>query len=392
MTRVRDLSEEQILERIVPLLPRGSATLLGPGDDAAVLAAPDGRFVVSTDVLVEDRHFRARWSTGYDVGRRAAAQNLADIAAMGAKPTALVTSLVVPGETDVEWVTGLAKGLADGCAPVGAGAVGGDLSGGPCLVVSVTVHGDLEGRDAVLRSGARPGDVVAHAGVRGWSAAGLALLEAGLVRAPLSPVPVEVSDGVHLEDAWEQLVSAHLRPEPPLAAGVAAAEAGATAMLDLSDGLLRDAGRLAAASGVRLDLDPGAFAADRDVLRSAARAVAAAQGLGDPGWGPGRSDVDGMLDGWIWGGGEDHSLLATFPPDVELPAGWTAVGRVLEAPVDGGVPSGGAADVAGGDGAGRDGAGGADGATSDGGTAPAPAVTIGGEAPDVGQGWDHFRS
>ncbi|MFE7505663.1 thiamine-phosphate kinase [Promicromonospora sp. NPDC057488] len=374
MTRVRDLSEEQILERIVPLLPRGSATLLGPGDDAAVLAAPDGRFVVSTDVLVEDRHFRARWSTGYDVGRRAAAQNLADIAAMGARPTALVTALVVPGETDVDWVTGLAKGLADGCAPVGAGAVGGDLSSGPCLVVSVTVHGDLEGRDAVLRSGARPGDVVAHAGVRGWSAAGLALLEAGLVRAPLSPVPVEVSDGVHLEDAWEQLVSAHLRPEPPLAAGVAAADAGATAMLDLSDGLLRDAGRLAAASGVRLDLDPGAFAADRDVLRSAARAVAAAKGLGDPGWGPGRSDVDGMLDGWIWGGGEDHSLLATFPPDAELPTGWTAVGRVLEAAVDG------MAD------------GGADGITSGGGAAPAPAVTIGGEAPDVGQGWDHFRS
>jgi thiamine-monophosphate kinase len=358
VTRVRDLSEEQILARIVPLLPRGSATLLGPGDDAAVLAAPDGRFVVSTDVLVEDRHFRARWSTGYDVGRRAAAQNLADIAAMGARPTALVTSLVVPGETDVEWVTGLARGLADGCAPVGAGAVGGDLSSGPCLVVSVTVHGDLEGRDAVLRSGARPGDVVAHAGVRGWSAAGLALLEAGLVRAPLSPVPVEVSDGVHLEDAWEQLVSAHLRPEPPLAAGVAAAEAGATAMLDLSDGLLRDAGRLAAASGVRLDLDAGAFAGDRDVLRSAARAVAAAKGLGDPGWGPGRADVDGILDGWIWGGGEDHSLLATFPPDAPLPAGWTAVGRVLEALSDG----------------------------------AARAVTIGGEVPDVGQGWDHFRA
>ncbi|PUB24411.1 thiamine-phosphate kinase [Promicromonospora sp. AC04] len=359
MTRVRDLSEEQILERIVPLLPRGSATVLGPGDDAAVLAAPDGRFVVSTDVLVEDRHFRARWSTGYDVGRRAAAQNLADIAAMGARPTALVTSLVVPGDTDLEWVTGLARGLADACAPVGAGAVGGDLSGGPCLVVSVTVHGDLEGRPPVLRSGARPGDVVAHAGVRGWSAAGLALLEAGLVRAPLSPAPLEVTNGVLLEDAWERLVAAYLRPDPPLAAGIAAARAGATSMLDLSDGLLRDAGRIAAASGVRIDLDTGTFAADREALRSAARAVAAATGLGDPGWGPGNSDIDGVVDRWVWAGGEDHGLLATFPAATELPEGWAAVGRVLDAEHAGpGVPP----------------------------------VTIGGQEPAVGPGWDHFRA
>ncbi|MCP2264334.1 thiamine-phosphate kinase [Promicromonospora thailandica] len=358
MTLVRDLSEEQILDRIVPLLPRGSSTLVGPGDDAAVLAAPDGRYVVSTDVLVEDRHFRTRWSTGYDVGRRAAAQNLADVAAMGARPTALVTSLVVPGETELDWVTGLARGLADGCAPVGAGAVGGDLAGGPLLVVSITVHGDLEGRAPVLRSGARPGDVVAHAGVRGWSAAGLALLEAGLVRAPLAAVPLEVADGVVLEDAWERLVAAHLRPDPPLAAGTAAAVAGATAMLDVSDGLLRDAGRVARASGVRIDLDPAAFAADRDTLRSAARAVAAAAGLGDPGWGPGRADIDGLTDTWVWSGGEDHGLLATFPAGTALPAGWSAVGRVLEA----------------------------------GESAPAARVTIGGAAPAVTPGWDHFRA
>ncbi|GAB2473566.1 thiamine-phosphate kinase [Promicromonospora xylanilytica] len=352
MTRVRDLSEEQILERIVPLLPRGSATLLGPGDDAAVLAAPDGRFVVSTDVLVEDRHFRTRWSTGYDVGRRAAAQNLADIAAMGARPTGLVTSLVVPGDTEMDWVTGLATGLADGCAPVGAGAVGGDLSGGPCLVVSITVHGDLEGRPPVLRSGARPGDVVAHAGVRGWSAAGLALLEAGLVRTPLSTAPLEVTDGVLLEDAWERLVAAYLRPEPPLAAGIAAARAGVTAMLDVSDGLLRDAGRIALASGARIDLDGEAFATDRDVLRSAAHAVAAATGLGDPGWGPGTADVDGLVGRWVWSGGEDHGLLATFPAGTELPEGWTAVGQVQEA---------------------------------------GEGVTIDGQVPAVGPGWDHFR-
>jgi thiamine-monophosphate kinase len=362
VTRVRDLSEEQILERIVPLLPRGSATLLGPGDDAAVLAAPDGRFVVSTDVLVEDRHFRARWSTGYDVGRRAAAQNLADIAAMGARPTGLVTSLVVPGDTELDWVTGFARGLADGCASTGAGAVGGDLSGGPCLVVSITVHGDLEGRSPVLRSGARPGDVVAHAGVRGWSAAGLALLETGLVRVPLSAAPLEVTDGVLLEDEWERLVAAYLRPDPPLEAGVLAGQAGATAMLDMSDGLLRDAGRIGRASGVRIDLDAGAFAKDREVLRSAARAVAAATGLGDPGWGPGNADIDGLVGRWIWAGGEDHGLLATFPAGTRLPAGWTAVGHVHAA------------------------------AEAQDGGETGPVVTIGGEALDVGPGWDHFRS
>ena len=371
MTRVRDLSEEQILERIVPLLPKGSATLLGPGDDAAVLAAPDGRFVVSTDVLVEDRHFRTRWSTGYDVGRRAAAQNLADIAAMGARPTALVTSLVVPGDTELDWVTGLARGLADGCAPAGAGAVGGDLSGGPCLVVSITVHGDLEGRAPVLRSGARPGDVVAHAGVRGWSAAGLALLEAGLVRTTLSPAPLEVSDGVLLEDAWERLVAAYLRPDPPLAAGVAAAEAGATSMLDISDGLLRDAERIARASGVRIDFDPGAFAADREAMRSAARAVAAATGLGDPGWGPGNADIDGLTGAWVWAGGEDHGLLATFPAGTSLPAGWAAVGRVLEL-VEPDVAERGEAEPG----------------TEQG--APEPPVTIAGRTPDTASGWDHF--
>jgi thiamine-monophosphate kinase len=369
VTRVRDLSEEQILERIVPLLPRGSATLLGPGDDAAVLAATDGRFVVSTDVLVEDRHFRTRWSTGYDVGRRAVAQNFADVAAMGARPTALVTSLVVPGDTELDWVTGLATGLADGCAPVGAGAVGGDLSGGPCLVVSITVHGDLEGRAPVLRSGARPGDVVAHAGVRGRSAAGLALLEAGLVRAPLtaapqsaaprSVAPLEVADGVLLEDEWARLVAAYLRPDPPLTAGVAAAEAGATSMLDVSDGLLRDAERVARASGVRIDLDAAAFAEDRNALRSAARAVAAATGLGDPGWGPGRADIDGIVGRWVWAGGEDHGLLATFPAGTRLPAGWTAVGQVHEQ--------------------GEAGRG-------------EPGVTIGGQAPAAVSGWDHFRA
>ncbi|GMA25371.1 thiamine-monophosphate kinase [Luteimicrobium album] len=287
---VRDVSEEQLLAAIFPLLPAGAATLVGPGDDAAVVAAPDGRFVVSTDVLVEDRHFRRARSTGYDVGRRAAAQNLADVAAMGARPTALVVSLVVPGDVPVAWVTGLARGLAEACSPVGAAVVGGDLSGGDAIVVAVTVHGDLEGREAVLRSGARPGDVVAHTGVLGWGAAGFALLEAGAV-----------PDAAAGDPGPALLAARHLVPEPPLDAGPAAARAGATAMLDVSDGLLRDAGRLARASGVVVDLDPELLDADAS-LTTAARAVAPD---GDP---------DAVVRAWVLGGERTTGSWRRSPP------------------------------------------------------------------------------
>ncbi|WP_454051488.1 thiamine-phosphate kinase [Cellulomonas sp. Marseille-Q8402] len=293
---VAELSEDGLLARIFPHLPLGDATLLGPGDDAAVLAAPDRRVVVSTDVLVQDRHFRLEWSTGEDVGWRAAMQNLADVAAMGARPTGLVVSLVAPGRLPVAWVEGLARGLGAACATVGCGVVGGDLSGGEQVVVAVTVHGDLGGADPVLRSGARPGDVVALAGTVGRSAAGLALLQAGA--AEVDPAVVRV----------------HRRPEPPLALGPAAARAGATAMLDVSDGLLRDGGRIARASGVVLDLG-----APAEVLGEDLAAVAAAA-----------SAVGGDPVAWVLGGGEDHGLLATFPPGA-VPAGFRVLGEVRAA-------------------------------------------------------------
>ncbi|WP_069385237.1 thiamine-phosphate kinase [Cellulosimicrobium cellulans] len=301
---VRDVPEEALLARIFPLLPAAPTTLVGPGDDCAVVAAPDGRYVVSTDVLVEDRHFRRAWSTGYDVGWRAAVQNLADVVSMGARPAALVVSLVMPGDLPVEWVTGLARGLAAACTPVGAAVVGGDLSGGEQVVVAVTVHGDLEGRAPVLRSGARRGDVVALAGTVGRSAAGLALLEAGQPDAALT--------------------QAYLRPDPPLAAGPLAADAGATAMMDVSDGLLRDAGRIARASGVQLDLASASLDGDRTSLADAARTVAAAGGA-EPGDAEDRRTV---VDDWVLAGGEDHALLATFPPGTALPAPFRVVGAV----------------------------------------------------------------
>ena len=301
---VSDLSEDELLALIFPQLPLGTATIVPPGDDAAVIAAPDGRFVVSTDVLVQDRHFRLAWSTGEDVGRRAAMQNLADIAAMGARPTSLVVALVAPPDLPASWVEGLARGLGAVCGPLGVGVVGGDLSSGAVAVVAVTVHGDLDGRAPVLRSGALVGDVVAHCGVRGWSAAGLALLAAGR------------------GDADRGLVAAYLRPVAPLAAGPVAAAGGAHAMLDVSDGLLRDAGRIARASGVVLDLDAPAAAFPEDLDRLAA----AADLLGvDP--------AD-----WVLTGGEDHGLLATFAPGAPLPEPFRAVGHVRATEPDGGGP------------------------------------------------------
>lgn len=298
METIADLGEDQLLARLFPLLPVGSDTLLGPGDDAAVLAAADGRVVVTTDVLVEGRHFRLDWAGGYDVGWRAAVQNLADVAAMGARPTALVVALAAPPTLEVAWVVAFARGLAAAC-PEGVGVVGGDLSGAGEVMVSVTALGDLEGRAPVLRSGARPGDVVAHAGVRGRSAAGHAVLAAGRPR-----------------ESHPDAVTGYLRPVSPLSAGVRAATAGATAMLDVSDGLLRDAGRLARASGVVVDLaDPlHAFADDAAELAAPAR------------------DLGADIATWLLTGGEDHGLLATFPPGA-LPAPFRAVGRV-EAPTE----------------------------------------------------------
>jgi thiamine-monophosphate kinase len=228
------------------------------------------------------------------VGWKSAAQNLADLAAMGAVPTGLVVGLVAPGTTLLTWVEGLADGLAAACAGTGAAVVGGDLSSGDGIVVSGTALGDLEGRAPVLRSGAKAGDTVGLAGRVGWSAAGLALLEAGRL------------------DVAPQLVAAHLRPQPPYSAGPAAARAGATAMLDVSDGLLRDAGRIADDSGVTLDLDVGVL------TELAGQLAEASEALGDK----------ATALRWLLTGGEDHPLLATFTGS--LAEEFTTIGVVRE--------------------------------------------------------------
>lgn len=293
--RVGDLPEGRILQAILARTTPARLALIGPGDDAAVIAAPSGSVVATTDTLVHGPDFRLAWTGGYDLGWKAAAVNLADVAAMGATPTALLVALAVPRELRLSFVERLADGFREACAALapGCAVVGGDLTVSDVLTVAVTALGDLEGRDAVTRAGARPGDVVAVAGELGLAAQGLAVLF-GRFRDDGSPIPV---DPTALAAGERSAVAAQLRPAPPIGLGAVAATAGATALMDVSDGLALDARRLAAASGVTLSLDGGALG--DDPLRALA-------------------------------GGEDHALLATFPEGV-LPPGFRAIGRVLPA-------------------------------------------------------------
>ena len=287
---IAEIGEFGLISRVVARLGAGSKTLLGPGDDSAVVAAPDGRVVACTDVLVEGRHFRRDWSTPADIGHRAAAANLADIAAMGAEPTALLVAFCAPADLDVGWAEELATGLSDEAALVGASVVGGDMSSSPTLTVAVTALGDLGGRPPVVRSGAQPGDVLALSGRTGHAAAGYTILSRGF-RTP------------------KMLVEAYRRPEVPYAAGPRAGAAGATSMIDVSDGLLQDLGHVAAASLVAIDVRTDAFTVP-PAMRDAATALG----------------VDPYQ--WLLAGGEDHALAATFPAGTALPEGWQEIGTV----------------------------------------------------------------
>lgn len=290
--RLGDLSEGRILREILARTTPATHTILGPGDDAAVIAAPSGSVVATTDTLVHGPDFRLAWTGGYDLGWKAAAVNLADIAAMGALPTALLVALAIPRDLRLSFVERLADGFRDACAALapGCAVVGGDLTTSDVLTVAVTALGDLEGRHAVTRSGARPGDAVAVAGELGHAAHGLAILF-DKFREGGSPVPV---DPARLASGESAALTAQLRPAPPIGLGRIAAIAGATSMMDVSDGLALDAGRLAAASGVTIALSRAA--------------------LGDE---PSRALT----------GGEDHALLATFPDGV-LPPGFRIIGEV----------------------------------------------------------------
>jgi thiamine-monophosphate kinase len=345
--RLRDVSESDLLARVFPVYagarpPAWGSVPVGPGDDAAVVGAPGGAVVATTDAMVRGRDWRDEWSSAHDVGVKVAAQNLADVAAMGAVPTALLVSLVADPDLEVQWAVDLARGIAALAEQAGAPVVGGDLSSAPpgVVVVSVTALGDLRGLAPVLRSGARVGDVVAVCGSLGWSGAGLALYLEG------EPDPDHVLRDAGRPGGREPLgeraravralMRHHRAPVPPWRAGPRAAAAGAHALIDVSDGLVTDLGRVAAASGVRIDLD-GSVLRDHYVAGPLRTALGAVEALHQ-----------------VIAGGEEHSLVGAFadeaslpsptgaPGDADVDAGgdgipepWQVIGRVLPSTADG---------------------------------------------------------
>ena len=350
---------------------------VGPGDDCAVLAAPapGQRTVVTTDTLVEDQDFMNLWpggiartderageagefileparSSGYDVGRKAATQNLADVAAMGARPASLFISLSLPGSTPYGWIDGFAHGIVDGINACGATECvigGGDIGDSTEMSVTVTALGYTD--RAVLRSGARPGDTIALAGRTAWSDAGLRVLlnplslpatavlraiaagqdaeEAldavsrawarqqpedagalpeGLVELARTLTP---EDAAHMIAVCERAVDSQHHPVSPIPAGEVAHQHKASSMLDLSDGLVKDAGRVAAASGVQMRLDRAAVDAFAEPLLPLARLLLAIGERNEAGESPAP-----LAPTFVLVGGEDHGLLATFPGEV----------------------------------------------------------------------------
>jgi thiamine-monophosphate kinase len=286
---VAETSEFDLIDSITAGLPTGPAVRVGPGDDCAVFGV-DGDVAVSTDTMVENVHFRRSWSAPDDVGRKAVAAAVADLEAMGARPIGVLLALTIPAELELSWVEGFHAGVRQECALSGALLLGGDITRGRDITVSATVFGDLQGRPPVTRSGARPGDVVAVCGRLGWAAAGLTVLNRGF-RSPRA------------------VVVAHRVPEPPYGQGIVAQQAGASAMIDCSDGLLADLGHIAQASGLAIDVDSSRL----DVAEPQS-VVAAAVGGGDP------------LT-FILTGGDDHALLATFAPG-DVPEDWRVIGTV----------------------------------------------------------------
>jgi thiamine-monophosphate kinase len=248
---------------------------------------PGRRLVVTTDVLVEGRHFSAELSAPADWGWKAVAVNCSDVAAMGALPRWLVLALTVPAGTPVELLDQVYVGVGEACQGFAVDLVGGDVSAGPVLSLAVTALGEAE--RVVTRAGARPGDRLAVSGPLGAAAAGLALLRRRDQAAR------------DLLGRFPALAEAHRRPCPDLGAGLRLAQAGATAMLDVSDGLAGDALHLAEASGTGLEID------DRSLPLAPGVREAAALLRRDP--------VELAL-----GGGEDFVLAAALPPGAGAPA------------------------------------------------------------------------
>lgn len=281
--------EFELINLITEKFSANTFVVVGPGDDAAVINIDGNLLAISTDMAVENVHFRRNWLTTQELGRRIVAQNFADIVAMSATPIGITASVSAPQGTDTNWFEELAHGMQTECSQLGASVLGGDLSTSHEITVSVTALGILQNAP-VLRSGAKPGHIVAIAGTLGYSAAGLKCLETGHT----SP---------------KKYVENFRVPKPPYQAGIQAGTA--KAMIDISDGLLSDAQHIAQSSGVQIHLMSDALIPEQE--------------LRDLGFALSHDARD-----WILNGGEEHSLLAVFEEDAALPEGFRPIGHTLE--------------------------------------------------------------
>lgn len=287
--QISTIGEQQLVQLILNELAKfqQSDLIVQPGDDAAVLASMK-QPTITADILIEDVHFKTNWSSASNIGKKAAAANLADLIAMGARPRALTVSLGMPSTIEVSFVTDLVAAIATEAQQVQAQVVGGDVTMSDKLVISISALGDCEHRAPILRSGARFGDQVGLIGSVGHAQAGLLLLKSGLAE------PAE-------------LIAAHQAPSVDYQAGITA-WSSATAMIDISDGLAIDAHRIASASGVKVELE-------RELLQAliTPNLITAALAL----------NLDPME--FLLSGGEDHGFLITA---TQLPDGALKLGEV----------------------------------------------------------------
>jgi len=287
MTRVADIGEFPFIARLAQHLPPYAPDVVeGVGDDVAVIRLDVGRLLLLTcDIQVSGVHFLPDVITPYQLGHKVAAINLSDIGAMGGRPLHFLFSLGLPPETRVEDMEAMYDGIRDECAPLGVDVVGGNVSRAPVLIVDASLIGEVAEDKLLRRKGARPGDCVLVTGSLGASRAGLELV---LHRERAQQLSGDVSDAA---------LAAHLTPRPRVREGqIIAACGGATAMIDVSDGLAADLGHICDLSGVGVRI----FAQDVPVA-NAARKIAPTVGA-DP-------------LAWALGGGEDYELCFTAQPN-----------------------------------------------------------------------------
>ena len=312
MTRLSELGESHIVSRVLTRNPEPAHVIVGPGDDAAV-TAPEGRLVSTADMLVENEDFTRDWLDWGLLGRKAAAQNLADVCAMGAVPHGLLVSLAIPDDTDIADLEALYSGLFDEAERAGAALectvpiIGGDLSSSKLIVIAITALGTVPEGSAILRSGAQPGDSLYLAGTVGRAAAGLDLLFAGLRRETAGP-------------ELRPLIETQLAPRPDYGA---LRTIGASAMIDVSDGLSLDLARVATASGVGIELERALLADLIDPLLPAAEFVLDARSANGT-----AATAEDLALSWVLDGGEDHGFAASAPSRQSPGVGWRRIGRV----------------------------------------------------------------